>query len=49
MRSYLIKKGIAEGRLTAHGYGPSRPIADNKTNKGRAQNRRVDFVLPPAQ
>ena len=47
---YLIDKGIAATRLTAQGYGPTRPIAANQTNKGRAQNRRVDFIVvdPPS-
>lgn len=45
VRSYLIAKGIAADRLTAKGYGPTRPIADNKTGKGRARNRRVDFLF----
>ncbi len=41
---YLIKKGVAAERLRAAGYGASKPIADNKTKKGRAQNRRVELV-----
>ena len=47
---YLIEHGIAAERLEAKGFGPTRPIADNKTNKGRALNRRVDFkILDPVQ
>jgi len=38
---YLTKNGIDRGRLIAKGYGPSLPVADNTTNEGRAQNRRV--------
>ncbi len=32
-------------RMTASGYGPYRPIADNKTEEGRSQNRRVDIIM----
>ena len=46
VRSYLIKKhGIAADRLTAKGYGMTRPIADNGTEAGRQQNRRITAVL----
>ncbi|PIU57700.1 MAG: hypothetical protein COS89_03870, partial [Deltaproteobacteria bacterium CG07_land_8_20_14_0_80_38_7] len=45
VRDYLIKKGIAEERLVAKGFGESRPIADNNTTQGRALNRRTDFII----
>jgi len=45
VKSYLVKKGISAGRLTATGYGDSNPVADNKTAKGRAANRRVEFKV----
>ncbi len=45
VREYLVKKGIEPDRLTAVGYGESRPIADNNTVKGRARNRRVEFTV----
>ncbi len=45
VRGYLIKKGVAAERLEARGFGASRPIATNDTPEGRAQNRRVEFVL----
>lgn len=45
VRTYLIKKGVPAQRLTAHGYGPDKPIADNKTTAGRAKNRRVEFFI----
>ncbi|MDJ0781055.1 MAG: OmpA family protein [Desulfosarcinaceae bacterium] len=43
VRNYLIDQGIAPERMTARGYGPHRPIADNDTADGRAQNRRVEL------
>jgi outer membrane protein OmpA-like peptidoglycan-associated protein len=44
VRVYLISKGVAAARLTAVGFGPSKPIASNKTAAGRAQNRRVELT-----
>ncbi len=44
VRSYMIDKGVAADRLTAKGYGESRPVADNGTEDGRFQNRRVELV-----
>jgi outer membrane protein OmpA-like peptidoglycan-associated protein len=38
---YLQAKGVASGRLAAQGSGESKPVADNATAEGRAQNRRV--------
>ena len=44
--AYLIANmGIGEDRITAAGYGESRPIASNDTKEGRQQNRRIDVVL----
>jgi outer membrane protein OmpA-like peptidoglycan-associated protein len=43
VRQYLIDKGIDGQRLTSIGYGPDKPIAENKTAAGRAQNRRVEI------
>jgi outer membrane protein OmpA-like peptidoglycan-associated protein len=42
---YLIKAGIEPGRLTSVGLGMSQPIDTNKTEKGRANNRRVEFHI----
>jgi OOP family OmpA-OmpF porin len=44
VRTYLIDKGIAAERLTAKGYGESNPVADNATEAGRSENRRVELV-----
>ncbi len=43
VRDYLVSKGVSPGRLEAIGYGPTKPIAKNKTAKGKAQNRRTEF------
>lgn len=45
VRDYLISQGVEARRLTARGYGESRPVTDNKTDEGRAQNRRVEFKV----
>ncbi len=45
VRRYLEEHGIDSTRLSSVGYGDTRPIADNKTSKGRAQNRRVEFEV----
>jgi len=42
---YLISQGIESFRLTAHGYGESKPIDTNDTDDGRANNRRVEFTI----
>ena len=43
--NYLIQRGIVATRLTAKGYGGSRPVVDNASEARRAQNRRVEFVI----
>ncbi len=45
VKEYFVNKGIRTERLTAIGYGPERPIADNKTKAGKAKNRRTEFKL----
>ncbi|MFV8363202.1 OmpA family protein [Flavobacterium sp. ZT3P35] len=43
--NYLIENGIAEDRLKHTGFGETKPIASNKTAKGKAENRRVEISL----
>jgi len=45
VRDFLIQNGIAAGRIAARGYGSDSPIATNATEEGRAENRRVEFVV----
>jgi len=45
VKAYLIKKGVNADRLTATGYGDANPVGDNKTAKGKAANRRVEFKV----
>ncbi len=45
IKNYLVTKGLDPQRFETVGYGESKPIADNKTEKGRAQNRRVEFLI----
>ncbi|GGP25938.1 OmpA family protein [Silvimonas amylolytica] len=43
VKQYLVSHGVDASRITAAGYGPEQPVADNATEAGRAQNRRVEI------
>jgi OmpA-OmpF porin, OOP family len=48
VREYLVANtGVESSRITAVGYGESKPIASNDTKEGRAKNRRIDIVIQP--
>lgn len=43
--NYFRKKGVAKGRLIAHGYGEGIPVATNDTEEGKAMNRRTELII----
>jgi outer membrane protein OmpA-like peptidoglycan-associated protein/tetratricopeptide (TPR) repeat protein len=43
--AYLVSKGISAQRLSSKGYGETAPVADNKSEEGRAQNRRTELKV----
>lgn len=45
VKKYLVSKGVEESKLISNGYGSKRPIADNKTEAGKKQNRRVEMKI----
>lgn len=45
VRDYIISRGIDPSRVTAKGYGATKPVADNKTEDGRATNRRTEVTI----
>jgi len=45
VRNFLLTQGVQEVNITAMGYGKAKPVADNATAQGRAQNRRVQLVV----
>jgi len=50
VQNFLVGQGIVSSRLTAQGMGSSQPVADNSTNAGKAQNRRVEiYIIPNAK
>lgn len=43
VKEYMVSKGISAAKITTLGKGETQPVATNKTNEGRAKNRRVDI------
>jgi outer membrane protein OmpA-like peptidoglycan-associated protein len=47
VKNYIVGRGVASHRVVSMGFGESVPIADNSTESGRAQNRRVEIEIRP--
>lgn len=47
VRAHLVSRGIPADKISAVGLGSSRPVADNATPEGRANNRRVEIIVEP--
>jgi len=47
VRDHLVSRGLPSEKVTAEGLGASKPVADNGTADGRAENRRVEIVVTP--
>ena len=45
VKDFLVSQGVPINNITAAGYGKNKPVADNSTSQGRAQNRRVNLVV----
>jgi len=45
VQAFLVTQGVQPDNISAQGYGKAQPVADNSTNAGRAQNRRVELVV----
>jgi len=43
--AYLTENGVERNRMTATGYGETKPVGDNSTDEGKAQNRRIEFTV----
>jgi outer membrane protein OmpA-like peptidoglycan-associated protein len=48
VRSYIISRGYTSNLIEAHGIGKDRPVADNASAEGRANNRRVEIIVDHA-
>lgn len=47
--AYLSENGVERSRMRAIGYGETKPIADNATDAGKAQNRRIEFIVTESE
>jgi outer membrane protein OmpA-like peptidoglycan-associated protein len=49
VREYLVSRGVPGDIISATGLGQSRPVADNRSAEGRANNRRVEIIVQPVE
>jgi outer membrane protein OmpA-like peptidoglycan-associated protein len=49
VRDYIVSRGVTSDKVSAVGIGQNRPVADNRTVEGRAQNRRVEIIVQPIE
>lgn len=49
VRDYLVSRGVPTNIITSNGLGQSRPVADNRSPEGRANNRRVEIIVQPME
>jgi outer membrane protein OmpA-like peptidoglycan-associated protein len=49
VREYLVSRGVPADRIRSQGFGSTRPLADNKSPEGRANNRRVEIIVQPLE
>jgi outer membrane protein OmpA-like peptidoglycan-associated protein len=49
VRDYLVSRGVPAAIISFNGIGQSRPVADNKSPEGRANNRRVEIIVQPIE
>jgi outer membrane protein OmpA-like peptidoglycan-associated protein len=47
--SFLVSRGVPADQIRAEGLGQTRPVADNTTTDGRANNRRVEIIVKPIE
>jgi outer membrane protein OmpA-like peptidoglycan-associated protein len=45
VKRYLVSKGVSEDKITTDGFGESKPVASNDSDKGRSLNRRVEMII----
>jgi OOP family OmpA-OmpF porin len=45
VKAFLVGQGVDPSHMETRGFGPTQPIADNRTSAGREQNRRTEFII----